>query len=114
MQGKPLPIIAGQTKQSQQPEKSDPALIAIATQVSFETLLTVIQSLTTAQKRQIYQLLGVELYPQPPQLPQAKTIKEKASKKDESKRLAVFDDDTQSDEEAVNTWLTARGYPKAE
>ncbi|GBO52180.1 hypothetical protein APA_5270 [Pseudanabaena sp. lw0831] len=108
MQSKKVPIIAGQTKQSQQPQKFDEsALITIATQVSFDVLLTVIQTLPIAQKWQIYQVLGVDLYPQPPQ---AKAIEEKADEEDKSKRLTVVEDDTQTDEEALNTWLTARGY----
>jgi hypothetical protein len=112
MQSKKVPSIAGHTKQSQQFQKFDESeLIPIATQVTFETLLNVIQSLTTVQKRQIYQLLGVELYPQPPQV---KIIDQKADTESKSKLLAVIEDDTQTDEEALNTWLTARGYQNAE
>ncbi len=112
MQGKKLPIISGQTQQSQPPQQFDEsALIPIATQVSFETLLTVIQALTTVQKRQIYQLLGVELYPQPPQV---KIIEQKADAENKSRLTTVIEDDTQTDEEALNTWLTARGYQNSE
>jgi hypothetical protein len=112
MQGKKVPVISGQAKQSQQSHKFDESvLIPIAAQVSFETLLTAIQSLTAEQKRQIYQLLGVELYPQPPQV---KIIEQKADPESKSKLLTVIEDDTQTDEEALNTWLTAQGYQNAQ
>ena len=107
MQGKKVPIIAGQTKQSQQSQQFDEsALIPIATQVSFETLLSVIQTLPIAQKWQIYQVLGVDLYPHPPQ---AKAIEQKADAESKSNLLSVVEDDTQTDEEVLNRWLSARG-----
>ena len=112
MQGKKVPIIAGQTKQSHQPQQFDESeLITIAAQVSFDALLNVIKALPTAQKWQIYQVLGVELYPQPPQ---AKVIEQNADEESKAKLLTVAEEDTQTDEEALNTWLTARGYQKAE
>jgi hypothetical protein len=112
MQGKKVPIISGQTEQSQESRKFDEsALIPIATQVSFDDLLKVIESLPTAQKWQIYQLLGIELYPQPPQ---AKLIEQKSGAESQSKLTTIIEDDTQTDEEALNTWLTAHGYQNAE
>ncbi|WP_103667687.1 hypothetical protein [Pseudanabaena sp. BC1403] len=112
MQSKKVPSIAGHTKQSQQFQKFDESeLIPIATQVSFDALLNVIKTLPIAQKWQIYQVLGVELYPQPPQ---AKVIEQKADEESKAKLLTVVEEDTQTDEEALNTWLTERGYQKAE
>ncbi|TYQ28727.1 hypothetical protein PseudUWO311_04355 [Pseudanabaena sp. UWO311] len=112
MQSKKVPSIAGHTKQFQQLQKFDESeLIPIATQVSFDALLNVIKALPIEQKWQIYQVLGVELYPQPPQ---AKVIEEKADEESKAKLLTVVEEDTQTDEEALNTWLTARGYQKAE
>lgn len=112
MQGKQVPFISGQTELSQQSRKFDEsALIPIASQVSFGDLLKVIESLTTTQKLQIYQLLGVQLYPQPPQ---AKLIEQKSGAESQSKLTNIIEDDTQTDEEALNSWLTARGYQNAE
>ena len=89
----------------------DSALLSINAQVSFASLLTLIQALPKEQKWQVYQALGAELAPQSAE---AKAIARLADEDDESMWITVVHEDDEIDEEALNEWLVKRGYKKAE
>ena len=117
MQVTEKPVSAEQTEQvdalviEQVPEQShESALLSIKAQVSFGSLLTLIQTLPKEQKWQVYQALGAELAPQSAE---AKAIARLADEDDESQWITVVHEDDEIDEEALNEWLVKRGYKKA-
>ena len=96
----------------QVPEQSqESALLSINAQVSFASLLALIQTLPKEQKWQVYQALGAELAPKSAE---AKAIARLADEDDESMWITVVHEDDEIDEEALNEWLVKRGYKKAE
>ena len=96
----------------QVPEQSqESALLPINAQVSFASLLALIQTLPKEQKWQVYQALGAELAPQSAE---EKAIASLADEDDESMWITVVHEDDEIDEEALNEWLVKRGYKKAE
>ena len=101
------PVSAEQVPE--QPQES--ALLSINAQVSFASLLALIQTLPKEQKWQVYQALGAELAPQSAE---AKAIARLADEDDESMWITVVHEDDEIDEEALNEWLVKRGYKKAE
>ena len=122
MQVTEKPVSAEQTEQvdalvieqviDQSPEPShESALLSINAQVSFASLLALIQTLPKEQKWQVYQVLGAELAPQSAE---AKAIARLADEDDESMWITVVHEDDEIDEEALNEWLVKRGYKKAE
>jgi hypothetical protein len=114
MQVTEKPVSAEQTEQvdAQVIEQSqESALLSINAQVSFASLLTLIQTLPKEQKWQVYQALGAELAPQSAE---AKAIARLADEDDESMWITVVHEDDEIDEEALNEWLVKRGYKKAE
>jgi hypothetical protein len=86
------------------------ALLSINAQVSFASLLTLIQTLPKEQKWQVYQALGAELAPQSAE---AKAIARLADEDDESMWITVVHEEDEIDEEALNERLIQRGYKKA-
>ncbi|MEY3302759.1 MAG: hypothetical protein ACK5RE_05670 [Pseudanabaena sp.] len=117
MQVTEKPVSAEQTEQvdaqviEQVPEQlQEPALLSINAQVSFASLLALIQTLPKEQKWQVYQALGAELAPQSAE---AKAISRLADEDDESMWITVVHEDDEIDEEALNEWLVKRGYKKA-
>jgi hypothetical protein len=122
MQVTEKPVSAEQTEQvdalvieqviEQSPEQShESVLLSINAQVSFASLLTLIQALPKEQKWQVYQALGAELAPQSAE---AKAIARLGDEDDESQWITVVHEDDEIDEEALNEWLVKRGYKKAE
>jgi hypothetical protein len=124
MQVTEKPVSAEQTEQvdalvieqviEQSPEQSHEShesfLLPINAQVSFASLLTLIQTLPKEQKWQIYQALGSELAPQSAE---AKAIARLADEDDETMWITVVHEDDEIDEEALNERLIQRGYKKA-
>ena len=76
MQVTEMPVVAEQSEQSDRP-----VLFTIAAQVSFDSLLAVIQALPKSQQWKIYQALGAELAPQSAE---AKAIARLTDEDDES------------------------------
>jgi hypothetical protein len=122
MQVTEKPVSAEQTEQvdalvieqmiEQSPEQShESVLLSIKAQVSFASVLSLIQTLPKDQKWQVYQALGAELAPQSAE---AKAIARLADEDDESQWITVVHEDDEIDEEALNEWLVKRGYKKAE
>ncbi|NMF59911.1 hypothetical protein [Pseudanabaena yagii] len=121
MQVTEKPVSAEQTEQvdalvieqviEQAPDQShESALLSINAQVSFASLLALIQTLPKEQKWQVYQALGAELAPQSAE---AKAIARLADEDDESMWITVVHEDDEIDEEALNERLIQRGYKKA-
>lgn len=82
-------------------------MLSIKAQVSFTSLLTLIQTLTKEQKWQIYQTLGAELAPQSAE---AKAIARLADEEDESQWITVVHEDEEIDIDASLEYLKSRGY----
>jgi hypothetical protein len=83
------------------------ALLSINAQVSFASLLTLIQSLPKEQKWQVYQALGAELAPQSAE---AKAIARLADEDDESQWITVIEEGEEVDVDASLEYLKNRGY----
>jgi hypothetical protein len=83
------------------------ALLSINAQVSFASLLALIQTLPKEQKRQVYQALGVELAPQSAE---AKAIARLADEEDESQWITVIEEGEEVDVDASLEYLKNRGY----
>jgi len=114
MQVTEKPVSNDQTEQveaqviEQAPEPShDSALLSINAQVSFASLLTLIQTLPKEQKWQIYQALGAELAPQSAE---AKAIARLADEDDESQWITVIEEGEEVDVDASLEYLKNRGY----
>ena len=85
----------------------DSALLSINAQVSFASLLTLIQTLPKEQKWQIYQALGAELAPQSAE---AKAIARLADEDNESQWITVIEEGEEVDVDASLEYLKNRGY----
>jgi hypothetical protein len=114
MQVTEKPVSAEQTEQvdaqviEQVPEPSqESALLSINAQVSFASLLTLIQALPKNQKWQVYQALGAELAPQSAE---AKAIARLADEDDESQWITVIEEGEEVDVDASLEYLKNRGY----
>lgn len=83
------------------------ALLSINAQVSFASLLTLIQALPKEQKWQVYQALGAELAPQSAE---AKAIARLADEEDESQWVTVIEEGEEVDVDASLEYLKNRGY----
>jgi len=83
------------------------ALLSINAQVSFASLLALIQTLPKEQKWQVYQALGVELAPQSAE---AKAIARLADEEDESQWITVIEEGEEVDVDASLEYLKNRGY----
>ncbi len=83
------------------------ALLSINAQVSFASLLTLIQTLSKEQKWQVYQALGAELAPQSAE---AKAIARLADEDDESQWITVIEEGEEVDVDASLEYLKNRGY----
>ncbi|MEI6063299.1 MAG: hypothetical protein WCQ26_01780 [Pseudanabaena sp. ELA748] len=83
------------------------ALLSINAQVSFASLLTLIQTLPKEQKWQVYQALGAELAPQSAE---AKAIARLADEDDESQWITVIEEGEDVDVDAGLEYLKNRGY----
>jgi hypothetical protein len=108
------PVSAEQTEQvdaqviEQVSEPShESALLSINAQVSFASLLALIQSLPKEQKWQVYQALGAELAPQSAE---AKAIARLADEDDESQWITVIEEGEEIDVDASLEYLKNRGY----
>lgn len=112
MQVNEKPVSAEQNEQvdSQVIEQSHESVLSINAQVSFASLLALIQTLPKEQKWQVYQALGAELASQSAE---AKAIARLADEDDESMWITVVHEDDEIDEEALNERLIQRGYKKA-
>ncbi|NUN64239.1 hypothetical protein HCU40_05635 [Pseudanabaena biceps] len=77
------------------------------TQISFDSILTIIQALSKSQKWQIYQTLGKELTAQSSE---ARAIARLEDEDDESKWITVIEEDEEVDVEASLEYLRQRGY----
>ena len=114
MQVTEKPVSAEQTEQvdaqviEQVPEQlQEPALLSINAQVSFASLLALIQTLPKEQKWQVYQALGAELAPQSAE---AKAIARLADEDDESQWITVIEEGEEVDVDASLEYLKNRGY----
>ena len=108
------PVSAEQTEQvdaqviEQVSEPShESALLSINAQVSFASLLTLIQTLPKEQKWQVYQALGAELASQSAE---AKAIARLADEEDESQWITVIEEGEEVDVDASLEYLKNRGY----
>ncbi len=86
------------------------ALITITTQISFDSILAVIQALPKPQKWQIYQTLVKELTAQSAE---AKAIARLEDEDDESKWITAIEEGEEVDVEANLEYLRQRGYKVA-
>jgi hypothetical protein len=92
----------------QVPEQlQESALLSINAQVSFASLLALIQTLPKEQKWQIYQALGAELAPQSAE---AKAIARLGDEDDESQWITVIEEGEEVDVDASLEYLKNRGY----
>ncbi len=92
----------------QVPEQlQESVLLPIAAQVSFASLLALIQTLPKEQKWQVYQALGAELAPQSAE---AKAIARLADEDDESQWITVIEEGEEVDVDASLEYLKNRGY----
>jgi len=108
------PVSAEQTQQvddqviEQTSEPShESSLLSINAQVSFASLLTLIQTLPKEQKWQVYQALGAELASQSAE---AKAIARLADEEDESQWITVIEEGEEVDVDASLEYLKNRGY----
>ncbi|MFM7601542.1 MAG: hypothetical protein ACKO7R_10135 [Pseudanabaena sp.] len=112
MQVTEKPVSTEQTEQVEAqviekvPEKESD-LLSINAQVSFASLLALIQTLPKEQKWQIYQALGAELAPQSAA---SKAIARLADEDDESKWITVIEEGEEVDVDASLEYLKNRGY----
>jgi predicted hydrolase (HD superfamily) len=83
------------------------ALITVTTQISFASILTIIQALPKLQKWQIYQTLVKELIAQSAE---AKAIARLEDEDDESKWITAIEEGEEVDVEANLEYLRQRGY----
>lgn len=83
------------------------ALLSIKAQVSFASLLALIQTLPKEQKWQVYQALGAELAPLSAE---AKAIARLADEDDESQWITVIEEGEEVDVDASLEYLKNRGY----
>jgi len=83
------------------------ALITVTTQISFDSILTIIQALPKPQKWQIYQTLVKELTAQSAE---AKAIARLEDEDDESKWITAIEEGEEVDVEANLEYLRQRGY----
>ena len=83
------------------------ALITVAAQISFDSILAVIQGLPNPYKWQIYQTLGKELTTQSSE---AKAIARLEDEDDDSKWITVIEEGQEVDVEASLEYLRQRGY----
>jgi hypothetical protein len=79
----------------------------IAIHISFETLLSTIETLSNKQKWQLYQALGAEIASQSAE---AKAIARLQDENDPSKWISAIDEDEEIDEQDLNIWLARKGY----
>ena len=82
-------------------------LITVTTQISFDSILAVIQSLPKTHKWQIYQALGKELTAQSSE---AKAIARLEDEDDQSKWITVIEEGEEIDVKANLDYLRQRGY----
>ncbi|PZV25571.1 MAG: hypothetical protein DCF12_14245 [Snowella sp.] len=82
---------------------------SIAIHISFEMLLTTIESLPHHQQWQLYQTLGTKLAPISAE---AKAISRPSDEDDPSKWITVMEAQEEVDEEALDAWLETEGYPQ--
>ncbi len=85
------------------------AVPSIAIHISFEMLLTTIESLPHHQQWQLYQTLGTKLAPISAE---AKAISRLSDEDDPSKWITVMEAQEEVDEEALDAWLETEGYPQ--
>ncbi|MBD2178920.1 hypothetical protein H6F42_18520 [Pseudanabaena sp. FACHB-1998] len=83
------------------------ALITITTQISFDSILSIIATLPKSHKWQIYQALGTELTAQSSE---AKAIARLEDEDDESKWITAIEEDEEIEVEANLEYLRQRGY----
>lgn len=100
------PVDAQVIEQVSEPSH-DSALLSINAQVSFASLLTLIQALPKEQKWRVYQALGAELAPQSAE---AKAIARLAEEDDESQWITVIEEGEEVDVDASLEYLKNRGY----
>lgn len=77
--------------------------------ISFEMLLSAVDTLSKEQKWQLYQTLGTELAPQSAE---AKAIARLQDEDDPSQWITVIEADEEIDEAELDAWLVKRGYQK--
>lgn len=77
--------------------------------ISFEMLLSAVETLSKEQKWQLYQTLGTELAPQSAE---AKAIARLQDEDDPSQWITVIEADEEIDEAELDAWLVKRGYQK--
>jgi aspartate aminotransferase-like enzyme len=77
--------------------------------ISFEMLLSAVETLPKEQKWQLYQTLGAELAPQSAE---AKAIARLQDEDDPSQWITVIEADEEIDEAELDAWLVKRGYQK--
>ena len=82
---------------------------SIAIHISFEMLLTTIESLPHHQQWQLYQTLGTKLAPISAE---AKAISRLSDEDDPSKWITVMEAQEEVDEETLDAWLETEGYPQ--
>ncbi len=82
---------------------------SIAIHISFEMLLTTIESLPHHQQWQLYQTLSTKLAPISAE---AKAISRLSDEDDPSKLITVMEAEEEVDEEALDAWLETEGYPQ--
>jgi len=85
------------------------AVPSIAIHISFEMLLTTIESLPHHQQWQLYQTLGTKLAPISAE---AKAISRLSDEDDPSKWITVMEAQEEVDEETLDAWLETEGYPQ--